>query len=106
MKSAIIGIILRALLKEYESGVCDNISDEEQSKCLEALNSLYDNLSNKQDKVLTIEETRQYLGCTRQTLNNYVNEGKLKPKKHLGGTLEFKLKDLKNFIKQHKQNKK
>lgn len=103
MRNPLIGIILNTLLKEYNTGACDSLSAEEQDDLMESLSTLKDKLSDKQDKVLTIEETRRYLGCTRQTLNNYVRDGKLVPKKHLGGALEFRLKDLKEFVKANKK---
>lgn len=98
MRNPLIGIILKSLWDEYNAGACDDLDSKDQDLLLESVSSLHDKLSDKQDKVLTIEETRRYLGCTRQTLNNYVKEGKLTPKKHLGGAIEFRLKDLKEFI--------
>jgi hypothetical protein len=99
MRNPLIKVILDSFVNEYNSGACDELSKEDEEAIMNTLASLKDTLSDKQDKVLTIEETRKYLNCTRQTLNNYVKEGKLRPKKHLGGVLEFRLKDLKQFIK-------
>lgn len=95
MRNPLIGKILNSLLDAFNNGACDDLTIEDMQECNTMLSDLYNKLSDKQDKVLTIEESRRYLNCTRQTLNNYVREGKIIPKKHLGGTLEFKLKDLK-----------
>lgn len=96
-RNPLIEVILTSLLNEYKEGACDNLSAEDQDNLLSQLQSLKDNLEDKQDKVYTIEEASIYLNCTRQTLRNYVKEGKLHPVKHKGGVLEFKVRELKQF---------
>lgn len=103
MKPVLIGVLLESLQDQYRQGACDNLSTEEQDSLLKEVTRLSDYMQDKQDKVLTIEETSQYLRVSRQTVNHYVKEGKLKPTKHLGGVMEFKLRDLKEFVKQNKQ---
>lgn len=103
MHKPIIKAILDSLNSSYERGECDNLSKKEELTLLELFKGIYNILTDKQDKVLTIEETTKYLGITRPTLSSLVKQGKLKPKKHLGGVQEFKLIDLKNYIKENKK---
>ena len=58
-----------------------------------------DKFEYKQDETLSTEEASIYLNITRQTLHNYVKQGKLHPKKQLGGTLQFYKRELDNLIK-------
>lgn len=92
----IIGKILRIFEEEYKSGGCENISSED---VINALTQFYDTLTNKQEKVLTTEQASLFLNVTRQTINNYVKQGKLHPQKKLGGVKEYKMKELKTLIK-------
>lgn len=103
MKPVLIGVLLNSLQDQYRQGACDDLSTEEQDSLLKDITKISDYMQDKQDKVLTIEETSQYLRVSRQTVNHYVKEGKLKPTKHLGGVMEFKLKDLKRFVKESKE---
>lgn len=97
MRNPLIGVILNTLLDAFNKGLCDDLPDDSVEEFTNSISSIYNKLADKQDIVMTVEEARRYLSCTRQTLNNYVREGKLVPKKHLGGVLEFKYEDLKNF---------
>lgn len=103
MKNPLIGLILKSLNESYDKGACDELSKEQETQLLAQLSQIKDDLDFKQDKELTIEETSQYLGVTRQTVNNYVNKGLLTPRKQLGGVMVFKLKDLKTLIKKLRQ---
>lgn len=91
----IIAKFLKLFNEEYEKGTCDNVTSPDMVK---VLNTLYEDISSKQDKVLTTEEASIYLNVTRQTLHNYVRQGKLHPKKRLGGVKEFSYKELRALI--------
>lgn len=99
MRNPLIGVILEGLLKEYNEGICDNLSEEQNSYMTKCLSDLRDTLALKQDEMLTIEQASIYLNVTRQTINNYVKAGKLHPKKQLGGVKMFKKKELNTLIK-------
>lgn len=104
MKNPLIGEVLKSLWKSYEEGHCDDLPEEQEALLLKELSVIKDSLELKQDKVLTIEEASQYLGVTRQTVNKYVKQGLLHPKKQLGGVLQFTLKEIKQLIKQLKNS--
>lgn len=99
MRNPLIKIILEGLLKEYNDGLCDNLSEEQNQYMTKCLTELRDELAMKQDEMLTIEQTSIYLNVTRQTINNYVKAGKLHPIKQLGGCKLFKKKELKALFK-------
>lgn len=103
MRNILIGTILHSLMNEYESGACDNMDPIETENLLDDLNRLKDKLEMKQDITMTTEEVSQYLGVTRQTVKNYVDQGLLHPKKQLGGVLQFTKKEVKQLIKRTKQ---
>lgn len=95
----IIGVILNKLLEEYNKGTCDNLDDATKHSVMSELNNLYEIITSKQDKTLTTEQASIYLNVSRQSLHNYIKEGKLHPKKQLGGVLQYseiELKKLKN----------
>lgn len=103
MKNPLIKAILDSLNDSYNNGTCDNLSIEEEKALLQQLAIIKDTLEFKQDKEFTIEETSQYLGVSRQTINKYVNEGLLTPRKQLGGVIVFKFKEIKELIKKLRQ---
>lgn len=104
MRDPLIGAVLNSLLSSYNEGACDNMTAEQQDELLRRVSELKDEMSDKQDKVYTIEETSRYLRVSRQTVSDYVRQGKLTPVKHLGGVLEFKFKDLKKFVEENKKS--
>ena len=96
----LIKIILESLLDSYNKGKCKELSEKEENELLETLIKFKDKFEYKQDETLSTEEASIYLHITRQTLHNYVKQGKLHPKKQLGGTLQFYKRELDNLIKQ------
>lgn len=102
MKNPLIKVILEGLLKEYNEGACDNLSQEQNDYVTKQLADIRDNLAMKQDEMLTIEQASICLNVTRQTINNYVKEGKLHPIKQLGGSKLFKKREVQALYKPSK----
>lgn len=102
MRNPLIGMLLKSLLKEYESGQCDTITNADNEAINEKLLELKQLLANQQDETLTIEQASIFLNVSRPTIYKYIKEGKLTPKKQLGGTLQFKKKDLIKLIQNEK----
>lgn len=95
----LIGKILETLMTSYKEGKCDDLSEDEREVILSELISVMDRLQMKQDETLTTEQASLFLNVSRQTINNYVKEGKLHPHKQLGGVLQFKKKELLKMVK-------
>lgn len=105
MRNPLIGLLLKSLLKEYESGQCDNLTDTDNEAVNEKLLELKQLLANQQDESLTIEQASIFLNVSRPTIYKYIKEGKLTPKKQLGGVLQFKKKELIKLIQQSRDEK-
>lgn len=103
MKNPLIKAILDNFNKSYEQGACDDLPKDQEQELLQKLASVKDILEDKQDAVMTTEEVSQFLNVSRQTVNTYVKEGYLHPKKQLGGVLQFKRKEVKALIKKMRQ---
>lgn len=96
----LIKTILESLLDTYNSGKCKDLTDQEQEELLDTLIKFKDKFEYKQDETLSTEQASIYLNITRQTLHNYVKQGKLHPKKQLGGTLQFYKRELDSLVKE------
>lgn len=92
----LLGLLLHQLVDSYDAGN-SNISEEEEIEILNQLVYLKDKIEQKQDITYTTEQASIYLNVTRQTLNNYVKQKLLHPKKQLGGVLQYSKFELDNL---------